>query len=63
MTAETPLVVMTHGTLAHKDMEVIQGRCQGAGAARHRFARSYVCRSGSIAARACMTAPRGMTIC
>lgn len=25
MTPETPLVVMTHGTLAHKDMEVIQG--------------------------------------
>ncbi|QOZ46298.1 hypothetical protein XH89_24640 [Bradyrhizobium sp. CCBAU 53340] len=25
MTPDTPLVVMTHGTLAHKDMEVIQG--------------------------------------
>lgn len=25
MTAETPLVVMTHGTLAHKDMETIRG--------------------------------------
>ncbi|PIT00163.1 hypothetical protein TSA1_04825 [Bradyrhizobium nitroreducens] len=25
MTSDTPLVVMTHGTLAHKDMEVIQG--------------------------------------
>lgn len=25
MAPETPLVVMTHGTLAHKDMEVIQG--------------------------------------
>jgi len=25
MTSETPLVVMTHGTLGHKDMETIQG--------------------------------------
>src|SRR5690349_22034503 len=25
MGQDTPLVVMTHGTLAHKDMEVIQG--------------------------------------
>lgn len=25
MVSDTPLVVMTHGTLAHKDMEVIQG--------------------------------------
>ncbi len=29
MQAETPLVVMTHGTLAHKDMEIIQALAKG----------------------------------
>ena len=41
MQPETPLVVMTHGTLAHKDMETIQYAGEGACRTRHRLAGSY----------------------